>query len=251
MTQQSRRGVAIPATPLSRHGLLTSADLRATGLTQGAIWRRVQRGALFRRYHGVYSLSPGELSREGEWTAALLAAGEGATLCDLSAAVLAKVWRYPEDAIDVTLARRHVPIPGVRLHQRRLDPLDVYVHNGIRVTTVARTCVDLSGVLTRCPECHLEASGSARLDLPTGWLAPSAARGRSGPDTHHDRPPTASDDRPARRGARGRGLDHAALPTGRDRTPARAGTGSRRMRFGTPATPFRCLASLTGATTGL
>jgi very-short-patch-repair endonuclease len=145
MTQKPVPSGLIPAA--SRHGLVTTATLRAEGLTHSAISKRVRRGALFRRYHGVYSLSPGELSREGEWTAALLAAGEGATLCDLSAAVLAKVWRYPEDAIDVTIARRHVPIPGVRLHQRRLDPLDVYVHNGIRVTTVARTCVDLSGVL--------------------------------------------------------------------------------------------------------
>ena len=104
MTQKSSLGVAIPATPLSRHGLVTNSQLRASGLSQSAIWYRVKRGALFRRYHGVYSLSPGELSREGEWTAALLAAGEGATLSDLSAAILSRAWRYPEDGIDITLA---------------------------------------------------------------------------------------------------------------------------------------------------
>ena len=76
-----------------------------------------------------------------------MAAGEGATLSDLSAAVLSRVWRYPEEAIDVTLARRHVPIPGVCLHQRRLDPLDVVEVDGIRVTTVARTLVDLTDEL--------------------------------------------------------------------------------------------------------
>ena len=144
MPQQRQDISNDPANPRSRHGLVTPADL---GLSRAAIHDRVRRGALFRRYHGVYSLSPGDLSREGEWTAALMAAGEGATLSDLSAAVLSRVWRYPEEAIDVTLARRHVPIPGVRLHQRRLDPLDVVEVDGIRVTTVARTLVDLTDEL--------------------------------------------------------------------------------------------------------
>jgi len=180
VSQKSSIGVAIPATPLSRHGLVTNSQLRASGLSQSAIWYRVKRGALFRRYHGVYSLSPGELSREGEWTAALLAAGEGATLSDLSAAILSRAWRYPEDGIDITLPRRHVPIPGVRLHQRRLDPLDVCVRDGIRVTTVARTCVDLSDTLM--PEeltnvIH-EAAFRNRFDVKATRRAMARANGR-------------------------------------------------------------------------
>jgi very-short-patch-repair endonuclease len=166
-----------PANPRARHGLVTRADL---GLSRAAIHDRVRRGALFRRYHGVYSLSPGQLSREGEWTAALMAAGEGATLSDLSAAVLSRIWRYPEDAIDITLARRHVPIPGVRLHQRRLDPLDVFVMDGVRVTTVARTLVDLTDSLM--PEeitnvIH-EAAFRKRFDLEATRRAMARANGR-------------------------------------------------------------------------
>jgi very-short-patch-repair endonuclease len=178
--QKSSTGVAIPATPLSRHGLLTTAQLRESGLSQGAIWYRVRRGALFRRYHGVYSLSPGELSQEGEWTAALMAAGDGATLSDVSAAVLSRIWRYPEEAIDITLPRRHVPIPGVHLHQRKLDPLDVFVFDGIRVTTVARTLVDLTDELL--PEeltsvIH-EAAFHKRFDLAATERAMGRANGR-------------------------------------------------------------------------
>jgi very-short-patch-repair endonuclease len=135
----------IPAA--ARHGLVTTADLRAGGLSYSAISKRVRRGALFRRYHGVYSLSPGELSQEGEWTAALLAAGEDAALSDLSAAIHCGAWRYPEELIHITLPRRHIPIPGVRLHQRPLDPLDVFTVDGLRVTNVARMCVDLSETL--------------------------------------------------------------------------------------------------------
>lgn len=143
-----RAAPPIPAAPLARHGLITTRELTAAGLSHSAIGKRVQRGALFRRYHGVYSLSPGALSREGEWAAALLAAGDDAVLCRLSAAVLWQTWRYREDAIDILLPRRHVPIPGVRLYTcRSLDPRDVYVHRGIRVTTVARMLVDLTDAL--------------------------------------------------------------------------------------------------------
>ena len=255
----------------------------------------MKRGALFRRYHGVYSLSPGELSREGEWTAALLAAGEDAALSHLSCAILWQAWRYREEAIDVIVPRRHVPIPGVRLRQcRTLDPRDVYVFNGIRVTNVARMCVDLTDVLiaeeltnviheaafrnrfsvdaTR--QAMRRAKGRRNLwvleQALTDWLAGSAGlksrkerafltllRGAGFPrprinthvlgvevdfhwprqrlvvevdDTHHDRPPTASDDESRDDDLAAHGLGRAARPARGDRTPGGAGTGSRRMR---------------------
>ena len=148
MSQKRQHRANDSATPLSRHGLVTNAQLRASGLSRAGIHGRVKRGALHRRYHGVYSLSPGELSREGEWTAALLAVGDDAALGLLSAGSLWKVWRYREEEIDVLVTRRHQPIAGLRIHQTRaLDPLDVYVYKGIRVTTVARMCVDLTDVL--------------------------------------------------------------------------------------------------------
>jgi very-short-patch-repair endonuclease len=156
---------------------VTPAEL---GLSRAAIHDRVRRGALFRRYHGVYSFSSGELSREGEWTAALMAAGEGATLSDLSAAVRCRVWRYPEETIDITIPRRHVPIPGVCLHQRKLDPLDVYVHDGIRVTTVARTLVDLTDGLLAEEITNVihEAAFRNRFDLDATRRAMERANGR-------------------------------------------------------------------------
>ena len=121
--RSNHRRVAMPATPVAARARHESGPARV-GPAQSAIWKRVARGALFRRYHGVYSLSPGELSREGEWTAALLAAGEGATLSDL---LRRGPWRrrggIPRTRSTSRSPRRHVPIPGVRLHQRRLDPL--------------------------------------------------------------------------------------------------------------------------------
>src|SRR3954470_360098 len=67
----------------SPHGLTTTAELRAGGLSLSAISKRVARGALHRRYPGVYSYGPGELSSEAQAMASVLAAGPGAVLAHL------------------------------------------------------------------------------------------------------------------------------------------------------------------------
>jgi very-short-patch-repair endonuclease len=80
--------------------------------------------------------------------AAVLAAGEGSGLSHLSAAVHLKAWRRAMTGIDIIAPTRRT-IPGVRLHRcRNLDPRDLTIHRGIPVTTMARTLVDLTDVLT-------------------------------------------------------------------------------------------------------
>ena len=81
-----------------RTSLVTHAELRCAGLTNSAIGKRVKRGALARRYPGVYSYEPGDLSREAAWLAAVLACGDGAVLNDRSAATLFGVSRWPTTA---------------------------------------------------------------------------------------------------------------------------------------------------------
>jgi len=132
-----------------QHGLVTIAQLRQVGLgSPGVVAHRVKRGRLHRRYRGVYAVGHGKLSQEGEWMAAVLAAGEGSVLSHLSAAVLWRAWRRRVRGIDVTGRRRE--LRGVRVHWcRNLDPRDTTRRNGIPVTTVARTLVDLTDVLTK------------------------------------------------------------------------------------------------------
>ena len=143
------RGTACTAPP-SRYGLTTRAELLLSGLTRGAISKRVARGALVRRYPGVYSYGPGELSPEAQAMAAVLAAGEGAVLGRLSVAALFRTSRFPAPIPHVLVPDHHRPIEGIVLHSyRQLDPLDVTLHRGIPVTTVARMLVDLSDVLTK------------------------------------------------------------------------------------------------------
>jgi hypothetical protein len=129
-----------------QHGVLTTAQL---GLSGSTIARRVQIGSLHRVHRGVYALGHCRLSEKGRYMAAVLAAGEGAALASLSAAVLWKAWRRAVTEIHVVAPRGRKAQAGFRLRTtRHLDPRDVTTHDGIPVTTVARTLVDLTDVLT-------------------------------------------------------------------------------------------------------
>jgi very-short-patch-repair endonuclease len=131
-----------------RHGLVTIAELRAAGLDDRAVSKRVARGVLHRRHRGVYSVGHAALSREGEWLAAVLACGPGAVLARWSAAELHVLTRKLASLIAVVSPRRRT-LQGVRVHTTRgLDPRDITTERGIPVTTIHRLFVDLSDELT-------------------------------------------------------------------------------------------------------
>jgi hypothetical protein len=131
-----------------QHGLITFLQLLALGLSRAAVTQRVRSGRLHRIHRGVYAVGHPHLSREGQWMAAVLAAGDGSGLSRLTAAVHLNAWRRAITGIDVIGPRRRT-LRGVRVHTcRNLDPRDLTVHRGIPVTTMARTLVDLTDVLT-------------------------------------------------------------------------------------------------------
>ena len=97
----------------------------------------------------MYAVGQPRLSQQGEWMAAIVACGAGAWLASLTAAVHMKLWRRRVTRHPRTGAARTRSLPGVRVHTyRSLDRRDVTVRDGIPVTTVPRTLVDLSDVLT-------------------------------------------------------------------------------------------------------
>ena len=167
--------------PHARYGLVTTAELVASGLTAGAISKRVARGALQRRYIGVYSYGPGDLSREAEWMAAVLAAGHDAALSHRSAAALWEIRRDRRMISEVLAPRGRRPKGPVLVRSyRRLDPRDVTVVRGIPVTTVARTLVDLADVLTAHQLAKVidEADYLGLFDLTETYEAMRRANGR-------------------------------------------------------------------------
>lgn len=78
--------------------------------------------------------------------AAVLEAGEGAALSHLAAAKLWEIWRRRVTRIDV-VSPRQSRLPYVHW-SRHLATQDITWRNGIPVTTVARTLVDLTDILT-------------------------------------------------------------------------------------------------------
>jgi predicted transcriptional regulator of viral defense system len=137
---------------VSQHGVLTAAQLSDCGLTRSAVSRRVAAGTLHPVHRGVYSIAPPELlSRYGRWMAAVLACGPGAALSHRSAAALHDLRQTDRAAIEVivpgTTTRTH---RGIQVHRSTtLAAQDITVIDGIPVTTVARTLMDLAAVLPR------------------------------------------------------------------------------------------------------
>jgi hypothetical protein len=129
---------------------MTRAQLRAHGLSDTAIARRLDAGALHPLYRGVFAVAPAAVLRpEGRWLGAVLACGRTAALSHRSAAVL---WGLLEERwafVDVTTsARGRKGSEGIRLHRtRRLEVVDVVVARGIPVTSVERTLMDLADVV--------------------------------------------------------------------------------------------------------
>jgi very-short-patch-repair endonuclease len=128
-----------------QHGVITAAQLRAVGLGRHWVAHRLATGWLRRIHLGVYLVGPVEppLARP---MAATLACGEGGLLSHYPAAVLWGVRPPPADAMHVTVAGRHVEGPrGVTVHRvRALHSHDATRRNGIPVTSLARTLLDLA-----------------------------------------------------------------------------------------------------------
>jgi very-short-patch-repair endonuclease len=162
--------------------VVTHRQLEALGIHGASVTRRVASGRLVRLYRGVYAVGHVLRTRETRWIAAVMASGRGAVLSHLDAAVLWKIYESRTRLIHVTTATRSTRVqPGIRIHRsRRLDPADVTVKDGIPVTTVARTLIDLTDILPvdRVLRAIREAEYLGLLDLDTLFAAVDRAHGR-------------------------------------------------------------------------
>jgi hypothetical protein len=130
-----------------RDGVLSIHQLRACGLDDHAIARRVRDGRLHRLYRGVYAVGYPGLTLRGRFRAAVLACGERAVLSHFAAAAFWGFWTWDARLIDVTIGSGTRDIDGIRVHRSRTLERDVFVRHGIRVTSPARTLLDLAAVL--------------------------------------------------------------------------------------------------------
>jgi very-short-patch-repair endonuclease len=149
-----------------QHGVISTRQLEAVGVSKRAAAGRVRSGRLHRIHRGVFAVGHGGLSPHGRFMAAVLACGGGAVLSHVSAAVLWNLLRPIDGPVHVSVpctsgrARR----PGIHLHrcpslQAHTEPssspsypmqeggrggrlLTTY-RDDIPVTTVPRTIGDL------------------------------------------------------------------------------------------------------------
>jgi very-short-patch-repair endonuclease len=138
---------ALAALAFRQFGVVGRPQLVAAGLTAKQIEVRLRRGTLIRLHRGVYAVGHRRLGRDGILLAAVFAAGRGAVVSHRDAAGLHGIRPARHRTIDVTVDRARQAIEGVRLHRAALPPDEVTAIRGVPVTTLARTVVDLAGVL--------------------------------------------------------------------------------------------------------
>lgn len=114
---------------------------------RGAIARRVEAKRLHVVHRGVYAVGHRRISRPGWWMAGVLACGPDAVLSHRTAALLWGVLEGSWTTVDVTVPRERRGRDGVRVHFAKPAADERTVDAGIPVTTVARTLLDLGGVL--------------------------------------------------------------------------------------------------------
>lgn len=144
---------AIAALAADQHGVVTTRQVAALGVSERAVSRRAAAGRLHRVHRGVYAVGHPVLTGHGRLMAAVLAGGEGAVLSHASAAALWGMRSSDAERTDIIVRRSgREKRNGLRIHRpRTLQPDEVTTHEGIPVTTPAPTILDLAAMLGRRP----------------------------------------------------------------------------------------------------
>jgi very-short-patch-repair endonuclease len=128
-----------------QHGVVGRRQLERLGLTPGAIDGRLRAERLHPVHRAVYAVGHRPVTRESGWMAAVLLGGPGAVLSHRAAGAL---WGLRGSiAIDVTAPLKRRPRPGISFHRGEPPPDERAVREGIPVTSVPRTILDLAAVL--------------------------------------------------------------------------------------------------------
>jgi hypothetical protein len=132
-----------------QHGVVARWQLLAFGFGDDSIQHRIATGRLKPMHAGVYGVGHTRLTPAGHLMAAVLALGPGALLSHLSAASHLGLRRTNQAKVDVTTSvsgQRSTKL--IRAHRTRvLHPDDWTIIDGIPVTSVARTHLDVAAIL--------------------------------------------------------------------------------------------------------
>lgn len=132
-----------------RFGVVTRADLGLAEASWKCLRGRLATGEWNRVHRGVYRLGCKQPDLDEREMAALLAAGDEAVLSHLSAARRHGLDLPRDDSVHITIpARRKAKIRGAKVwRSRSLRAGEVTTHRRFRITSLARTILDLAAIL--------------------------------------------------------------------------------------------------------
>lgn len=131
-----------------QHGVVSVGQLHEMGYSKSSIEKGVRNGRFHSLDRSVYAVGHTRLDRHGRCFAAVFACGPGAVLSHHSAGWLHGLARWEPEPFHVTgpVARR--PRLPVRIHRaRQLEEADRQLVEGIPVTSVSRTLLDLAAAV--------------------------------------------------------------------------------------------------------
>lgn len=129
-----------------QHGVVARRQILDAGVGRRIVERRLEAGRLHVVQRGVYAVGHRVLTREGQWMAAVLAAGPQAALSHRSAAALWMLCSSTKLEVTVPSGRTR---PGIMIHRAIVPADELTTERGIPVTTVPRTLLDLAGLVPR------------------------------------------------------------------------------------------------------
>jgi Transcriptional regulator, AbiEi antitoxin len=130
-----------------QHGVVSRAQLLDAGVSSDEIRWRLREGGLIRVHRGVYRVGHRAPSIEARYMAAVLACGDGAVLSGKAAGYLWGLIKGSAPPPEVTTPKDR-KVKGVRTKRARHEEINATTRHGIPITTVPRTLVDLSSMLS-------------------------------------------------------------------------------------------------------
>jgi putative AbiEi antitoxin of type IV toxin-antitoxin system len=132
-----------------QHGVVSVRQLLGLGYSRDAIKRGKACGRLRHLCRGVYAVGHTPVTWHSRCLAAVLSCGANAVASHRSAAWVWGLIRYRPDRLDVAVpVRRRHARSDLRLHYAPLTAEDRDLQEGIPVTAVPRTLLDLAAILS-------------------------------------------------------------------------------------------------------
>lgn len=129
--------------------MVAARQLVELGYSRNVIAYAKASGRLRHLYRGVYAIGHRPVTWHSRCLAAALSCGSNAVASHRSAAWIWGLIRYRPDSFDVTVpVRRRHARSDLRLHYARMTDEDCDLQEGIPVTAVPRTLLDLAAILT-------------------------------------------------------------------------------------------------------